>query len=173
MKQFFLVSIVCLSIASVAQTKSAPEWGRWEKLIGTWRGEGDGQPGQGAGVSSFQFDLQKRIITRKSHSEYPGTDGKPGIVHDDLMFIYFDTAGQPVKAIYFDNEGHTINYDAAFPDDRSIVLTSDLSVRAPRFRLSYRLENENTITVSFAIAPPGKPDAFAPYVVGKMVRTAP
>jgi len=43
---------------------------KWGALAGEWAGEGTGNPGSGSGTSSFQFDLQKQALVRRSHSEY-------------------------------------------------------------------------------------------------------
>src|SRR5258707_656283 len=86
---------------------------KWAALVGEWAGEGGGNPGNGSGTSSFQFDLQKQVLVRRSHSEYPASGGRPATVHDDLMVIYPGT-GQESRAMYFDNEGHAIEYTAAW-----------------------------------------------------------
>ena len=51
------------------------------------------------------------------------------------------------------------------PSSRSIVVVSLLAAApGPRFRLTYRLGTDGIIAGSFEIAPPGKPDAFGPYL---------
>jgi hypothetical protein len=141
-----------------------PAWDKWDWLIGTWKGEGSGQPGQGSGTFSFTFDLNKNVIVRKSHSEYPAADNKPLIIHDDLMVVYHNPGGGPDKAIYFDNEGHTINYTVYY-QVKSIVLTSDKFPQMPVFRLVYTLLDNETINTSFEMSQDG--EKFTPYVEGK------
>lgn len=92
--------------------------------MGEWVGEGSGQTGQGAGTFSFKPDLDQKILVRKSHSEFPASANKPEIIHADLMVVYPDYSGSPNKAIYFDNEGHTINYSITY-SDQLIVFTSE------------------------------------------------
>lgn len=56
--------------------------------MGSWTGTGNGDPGKGAGGFSLKPDLQGSVLVRKSHSEYPATQGRPATVHDDLMIVY-------------------------------------------------------------------------------------
>ncbi len=81
--------------------------------MGEWQGEGGGDPGQGTGTFTFAHDLDNTIIVRKNHSVYPATKNKPAFTHDDQMTIY--QTGNTTRAIYFDNEGHVINYNVGKP----------------------------------------------------------
>ncbi len=140
-------------------------------LAGSWRGEGSGQPGTGNGRDSFRFDLDGRVLVRRSHAEYPPSAGRPAVVHDDLMVIYPAPGGSGLEAAYFDNEGHVIRYEGAVsPDGRRVVFTSAARPGAPRFRLTYSQADADTVDVTFEIAPPGAPDAFRPYVSGRSRR---
>lgn len=136
----------------------------WNWLIGVWVGEGSGQPGKGGGSFSFSFDLDKNIIVRKSHSEYPATKNKPKIIHDDLMIIYFDAIDSLSKAIYFDNEGHIINYNVVLAE-KSITLTSLKMQNTPIFRLTYDLLENEIVNTRFEISQDGA--NFMTYVEGK------
>jgi len=142
-------------------------------LVGTWQGEGGGRPGQGSGSASFTFDLDGRVLLRHNRSEYPATGDKPAVIHDDLMVIYPVPGTRKLEAMYFDNEGHVIEYAvAASPDGRRVVLSSEPEPSSPTFRLTYAVVDGNTVDVTFEIAPPGHPDAFKPYVSGRMHRAA-
>ena len=143
-------------------------WNKWEWLIGNWAGEGSGQPGQGGGTFTFKYDLDQRILVRKSHSEYPAIGNKPKVIHNDLLIIYPDFSGSPVKAIYFDNEGHTINYFVAY-SDKSITLTSDKIPNIPVFRLTYTQLKDDTVDTKFEISQDGV--KFNTYIEGKSKRT--
>ena len=46
-------------------------------LIGDWEATGGGDPGVGKGGFSFTFDLQSKIIIRRSYAEYPATTDRP------------------------------------------------------------------------------------------------
>ena len=139
-------------------------WSKWSWLIGEWKGEGNGQPGQGGGTFTFNQDLNNKILVRKSHSEYPATSGKPATVHDDLLIVYLDLSANPSKAIYFDNEGHTINYSITYADNL-IVLLSDKIPNVPIFKLTYTSLDKNTIDTKFEMSRDG--EKFMTYIEGK------
>ena len=79
------------------------------------------------------------------------------------MIIYPDYSGNPAKAIYFDNEGHIINYSIMY-DDKSIVFTSGWIPDVPVFRLTYSLLENETINTKFEISQDG--DKFTTYIEG-------
>jgi hypothetical protein len=142
-------------------------WTKWNWLIGEWVGEGSGQPGNGGGTFSFKNDLDNKILVRKSHSEYPAAANKPKVIHDDLLIVYLNDDGIPAKAIYFDNEGHIINYSVSFAD-KSIVFTSDKISNTPVFRLTYSLLADETINTKFEMSKDGV--QFQTYIEGKSKR---
>jgi hypothetical protein len=144
-------------------------WSKWKLLIGTWEGEGNGKPGQGSGYFTFNLDLDSNLLVRKNHSEYPAMNGKPAFSHDDLLIVYPDTSGTPVKAIYFDNEGHIINYLISYSDS-AIILTSIKETKSYRFRLSYRLEDPKKVKIKFEMAAPENTEKFSTYLEGTAIK---
>jgi hypothetical protein len=140
-------------------------WTALGSLVGTWSGEGTGDPGSGTGGFSFSWDLQQRVLIRKSHADYPAAADRPAFSHQDLTIVYRDTETGLAKAIYFDNEGHVINYAvSASPDARSIVFLSEIAPSMPRYRLTYTMTGDEGIRMTFEIAPPDKPDSFRTYI---------
>jgi hypothetical protein len=83
------------------------------------------------------------------------------------MIVYPDFRGDPAKAIYFDNEGHTINYAIAYTD-KTIVLTSEKNPSMPVFRLTYTLLDDETVNTEFAMSKDG--EKFTTYIEGKSKR---
>ncbi len=160
-KLLAIITIFAAAFTGFSQEKTG--WDNWAQLIGIWAGEGSGQPGQGGGSFTFSFDLDKKIIIRKSHSEYPAANNKPGIIHDDLMVIYPGTGSEPAKAIYFDNESHVINYTVTYAE-KDIILTSNKSPNAPVFRLTYSFLNTDTVNVKFEMSQDG--EKFTTYIEG-------
>jgi len=140
-------------------------------LLGEWGASGSGKPGEAAGSATFSRALQDRVIMRTSYAEYPASGKAPASRHDDLMVIYAGENGG-IHADYYDNEGHVIHYavTATVPGEASFV--SEVSSAAPRFRLSYKLGADGLLKGEFAIAPPGKPEAFAPYLTWESRKTA-
>ena len=162
------VIVALLSLGNLAVVESSsPSWDNWQFLVGTWEAAGQGSPGQGAGTFSFTFDLQNKVLVRKSHTEYPGAAGRPAFSHDDLMVIYPDEAGKGYRATYFDSEGHVINYAAELSaSGQTITFVSAVLPSQPRFRLTYVKKKEDILEIKFEIAPPGAPENFKVYVEG-------
>ena len=145
----------------------ASSWDQWRPLVGQWQAAGKGSPGQGAGGFSFAFDLQNKVLVRKSHTDYPAAQGRPAFSHDDLMVIYADEGAHTFRADYFDNEGHVIRYTADFsPDGKTLTFLSDPAPSQTNFRLTYIMKPDDTLGVKFEIAPPNAPDKFKVYVEG-------
>jgi hypothetical protein len=161
---FLLIFFGNIFTYTTAQSANS-SWQKLEVLSGDWIGEGAGNPGQGGGGFSFGYDLDKKIMVRKSHSEYPAVGNKPKIIHDDLMIIYSGVTDS-VKAVYFDNEGHSINYSIAFLEDKTIQFVSKVDTNMPRFRLTYTFSDTANMSVNFEIASPGNPENFKSYVKG-------
>jgi hypothetical protein len=164
-KIIFLVSFSFLIFSSFAQQNQA--WSNWSWLLGEWKGEGSGQPGQGGGTFSFQPELDGKIMVRKSHSEYPASGNRPATIHDDLMIISLDFGGNATKAIYFDNEGHTISYTISYAP-KTIVLLSDKIANVPVFRLTYTLLEDAIVNTKFEMSQDG--EKFMTYIEGKSKR---
>jgi hypothetical protein len=160
------VAVLVVFLTDIAPAQS-PEWSHWTPLIGTWQGEGEGTPGKGGGTFSFNFDLDKNILVRKSHSEYAGKDASKMVSHDDLMIVYAEGGAPPARAIYFDNEGHTIRYAIEY-GDRRIVLLADAAPGRPVFRLIYSMIDADTVDTLFEMSKDGK--EFKTYIQGKSRR---
>jgi hypothetical protein len=142
-------------------------WSRYKWLIGEWIGEGSGNPGQGKGGFSLKEDLSGKVLVRHNHSEYPAANGKPAFIHDDLMVVYNDLNVNVPKAIYFDNEGHTINYSILF-SDKTITFLSDKIPNVPVFRLTYTSVDSHTIDIKFELSQDG--EKFTTYTTGRCKR---
>jgi hypothetical protein len=146
-------------------------WAGWRFLVGDWVGEGKGAPGQSAGGFSFQFDLQGKVLVRRSHADYPATKDRPAFTHEDLMIVYPGTDSAHAKAVYFDSEGHVIHYNAELSSDQStLTFLSDAAQPGPRFCLIYNRLSPHSMGIKFEIAPPDKPDDFAVYLTGIVER---
>ena len=154
---------------SAQQQTKTPDWIPWRFLLGEWVGEGGGEPGQATGGSIFALDLQNAILVRKNLAEYPATEDRPAMRHEDLMIIYQQS--ESTRAVYFDNEGHVIQYAAsASPDGTTWAFLSEPQAGAPRYRFVYTKETADSVRIGFDIAPPGKPEAFSSYIQSRTRR---
>lgn len=148
------------SLAAQAPVPTADPFHPVRFLVGEWTGEGDGKPGAAKGAASFRFELDGKVLVRRSHAEYPAANGRPATRHQDQMTIFAE--GGLLKAFYVDNEGHVIRYLVA-PVAEGVAFTSE-PAPGPRFRLTYLKKSEALTALRFELAPPGKPEAFAPYL---------
>lgn len=171
MKTLLLLVLLPLSpIAALAQNASPDPWADWKFLLGEWTaGESSGVPGQASkGAFTLALDLNGQVLVRKNHAEYPPANGRPAIVHDDLMIVYHVPSGTgnfATKAFYDDSEGHAIHYNVTVSLDRKkIVFLSEKNQGAPQYRLTYEDVQPDTAKIVFEIAPPDKPAQFSKYV---------
>jgi hypothetical protein len=147
------------------QGQTDPRWAPLGFLIGAWVGEGGGAPGQASGGFSFLPDQDGRILIRKNHADYPALRDKPAYSHTDLMIIYREPGETNLRAIYWDDEDHTIHYIVVASADRgSVQFLSAGSASQPRYRLTYRKTGDDRVAIQFEIAPPNHPDAFSTYI---------
>ena len=160
------LAIGLLSMMLSANAQQSDAWVSWSWLIGEWKGEGTGVPGKGSGQFSFHTDLDQKILVRKAHAEYPTENGK-AVTHDDLLFVYLDASGVPSRAIYFDNEGHTINYTISYTGN-TIVLLGDKVKGFPVFRLTYVKVDDHTVHTKFEMSRDGV--TFMTYVEGESAK---
>ncbi len=142
-------------------------WASYRFLVGTWVGEGKGQPGDTTGTATFAFELDGRILVRTSATAVPARGNSPAYTHEDRLVVFHDAPGQPARAIYWDNEDHTIEYDAsASADGKTVTFVSKPVPSATRFRLVYTRLGPDTVDVKFEMAPPGDPGGFKVYLQG-------
>ena len=148
-----LIGLV-LMLPCVAQTPKDDPWKPFQFMMGEWVGEGGGEPGQGGGGFSLEFDLQKNVLVRKNFAEYPAQNGRPASRHDDLMIVYLDEGSHRPRAIYFDSEGHVIRYSIAAAND-GVTFESEAGEPGPRYRLSMTPAGAR-IKGKFEMAAPGE-----------------
>jgi hypothetical protein len=155
----WLICLMWLSLAGVVRGQAPAPLAPLQFLLGSWEGIAD-QAGATGGFS-FALSVQDRVIVRTNYSDTPANGGRSASRHDDLMVIY-DEAGR-VKAEYFDSEGHIIRYIAETKEGE-VVFLSDVRPSEARYRLTYTHASATTLRGTFDVAPPGQPDAFAPYL---------
>ena len=175
MQRVLLILTAVLAALSAAQCAPAGAagdlWVPLQFLVGNWSGAGSGQPGDiVGGTTSFSFELGKKILVRKNRAEFSPKPGeKTGVVHEDLLIIYEQPGESRLRAVYFDNEGHAINYRVlSSGKPNKAVFESAGSGKTPRFRLTYELNQDGGMTTEFSMAPPG--GDFKPYTSGKVKR---
>ncbi len=144
--------------SNIARAAQDNPWLALNFLQGTWAANAEsGTAGaSSSGLYAFEYELKQHVLSRVSKS--PVTCKGPATFdceHSDLLYVYQDAEGQPLKAIYFDNEGHVIHYNVSTPDPTTVVFLSDASGTGPQFRLTYQRKNL-TMYGKFQMRMPGQ-----------------
>jgi len=162
----FILLLVATFPVVQAQQPQASAWKDFDFLLGEWSWSGGGQPGQATtGTCTFRPDLNGTVLRRAVHLEYPASEKRAAFSHDDLLYVYRDPADGALRAIFFDNENHVIRYAVTVvPTGDSIQFLSDAAPGGTRARMTYRRAGPDSVTETFELAPPGKPDEFTKYV---------
>jgi len=127
-------------------------------LLGTWDAKTVNTPDVTAsGTYTFQLELKSHVLARHTMSNSAGCKGPADFncEHGDLLDIYADAPGQPLRAIYFDNEGHVIHYSVTAPTPTSAEFLSDPAQPGPQFRLLYELKDA-VMSGKFQLRMPGQ-----------------
>ena len=126
-------------------------------LEGTWEAKtGAAASGPAAsGSYTFQRELSGHVLARHSSSDSCRGPASFDCDHHDLLYVYQDAAGQPLRAIYFDSEGHVIRYDVSTPTPTTAIFLSEGTSPGPRFRLVYELQNA-VMAGKFQVQMPGQ-----------------
>jgi hypothetical protein len=139
--------LIC-AVRAAGQSAPAPEtapdpFKALSFLEQNWEANTNGFGGiKSVGTYTFRRELGGHVLARRSTSDAackgPATFD---CEHGDLLYVYQEAPGQPLKAIYFDNEGHVIHYDVTTPTATSVVFLSEPSRPGPQFRLTYELKD--------------------------------
>jgi hypothetical protein len=129
-------------------------------LIGAWEARTINNPSVTAvGAYNFQAELNGHVVTRHSIADTAKCKGPADLncEHSDMLYIYADAPGQPLHAIYFDNEGHVIHYTVTALTPTSAEFLSNPQQPGPQFRLIYELKG-TVMSGKFQMRMPGQPD---------------
>jgi hypothetical protein len=168
MRYLAFIILFISSVSSYAQ-KTTTTWDKWQWLMGDWKSIDEGRTDQANGTFSFKPDLDQKVLVRKGHTEYSQLRANP-MVHDDLMVIYPGYTGTPAKAVYFDNQGHSISY-TFIVTDKTVVFTSERTANSPVFRMTYYKLDSGMVNTKFETSQDGT--SFQTYMENKSKRVKP
>ena len=160
MKRFYLGCVVLSWIPLAAQTAPSTKdpFHSLSFLEGTWTATVQNNATvSGSGHYIFQRELDGHILARHSTSD-PNCTAPANFdcSHGDLLYVFQEAPGAPLKAIYFDNEGHVIHYEVSTPaPDRVVFLSAPTA--GPHFQLIYELKS-GVMTGRFQMRMPGQND---------------
>jgi hypothetical protein len=133
-----VAALFALNLAPSNRALSMPTdpWQALSFLEGTWDAhtQGGSARAQSSGTYTFKPELKHHVLVRRSR-DAAACKGPTRFdcEHSDVLYVYQEARDQPLKAIYFDNEGHVIHYDVSTPDLSSAVFLSDGSPSGPQF----------------------------------------
>jgi hypothetical protein len=154
-----VAAILALNMAPIHRALSATgdPWKALNFLQGTWeaRAQAGSAAAQVSGSYTFAPELKQHVLAR--HSVYGGCNAPEAFNcdHNDIFYVYQEAENQPLKAIYFDNEGHVIHYVVLTPDPTTAVFISDPTASGPQFRLVYEL-HDALMSGKFQMRMPGQ-----------------
>jgi hypothetical protein len=122
-----VVAFLCIShlyaqtLSSAMDSFKSPQF-----LLGNWEAKTRGGSAGAASSGTYSFGLELRDHVLARHTSKKGCKGPADFdcEHGDLLYVYRELTGRPLKAIYFDNEGHVIHYDVSVPSPTTAVQSS-------------------------------------------------
>ena len=138
------------------------ELGGLARLVGKWRGEGDGQPGHSIVERCYEPQLGGLFLCARNTSSYAPQERNPkGEVHHDIGYYSFDKGQKRARFRQFHSEGFVAHYVATTEslDSAEVVFESEFLENIPggyRSRETYRFIGSNRFEEIFEIAEPGK-----------------
>lgn len=144
-------------------------------LLGDWIDESrTGQPGTATSSGeTWTVGLDGRILERRGWCDFPATDRRGAFRHEDLLIVYPEGEAR-ARAIFWDNEGHTIHYNDVRPDPAApgLRLMSEPAADGPQQQLEYAFEGPDRLRAMFALRMP-RGIEFVPYLRWTSVRRPP
>jgi hypothetical protein len=157
-------ALFALNLVQSDPARSATAEDPWKALSfleGTWdaRAQSGSAGAQVSGTYTFKAELKHHVLAR--HSEPADCKGPEAFdcKHSDLLYIYreADGQGQPLRAIYLDNEGHVIHYAVSTPEATTALFISEPSPSGPQFQMVYQLKDA-VMSGKFQMRMPGQSD---------------
>jgi hypothetical protein len=157
-----VAALFALTLMQNTRALSAPAdpWKALAFLEGTWDAHTQaGSAGaQSNGKYTFKPELKHHVLVRTSEA-YAACKGPVSFdcKHSDVLYIYQEAENQPLRAIYFDNEGHVIHYTVSTPESTTALFVSEASASGPQFQLIYQLKDA-VMSGRFQMRMPGQAD---------------
>lgn len=152
----------------------ADVWAPFRFFVGNWEGQGEGTPGSGKGVQTFEFILRGTFLHVRNKAVFDPQDKNPsGEVHEDWGVFSYDKARKAFVLRQFHVEGFVNQYVLEDPpaDGKTFVFVSEAIENIPagfKARLTYKVLDADSFEQTFDLAPPGQ--EFTCYSKGIMKR---
>lgn len=145
-----------------------------DRFLGTWRGEGQGQPGTSKVERTYEPALGGRFLVARNTSRYePQPKNPKGETHQDVGWYSFDDASASVILRQFHGEGFVSQYVAPASTLTGDVLTFNTVAieNIPpgwRARETFTFHGPDAFDELFELAEPGK--GFETYSLNRLRR---
>jgi hypothetical protein len=129
-------------------------------LVGDWRGESHGQPGEGTVKRSYRLVLRDRFLHEENVSTYPPQPKNPkGEIHEHRSFFSYDRARRTLVLRQFHQEGF-VNQFVMLPPGAAgtLVFESEALENAPagwKARERYEIVSMDEFVETFELAESG------------------
>jgi hypothetical protein len=153
---------------------TADVWAPFRFFVGNWQGQGEGTPGMGKGVETFEFILRGTFLHVRNKAVFGPQDKNPtGEIHEDWGVVSYDKARKTFVLRQFHVEGFVNQYvlENAPPDGKMFVFVTEAIENIPagvKARLTYKVLDVDTFEQTFDLARPGQ--EFTCYSRGIMKR---
>jgi hypothetical protein len=152
-----LLAINLMQTGPALSATAEDPWKSLSFLEGTWdaHAESGSAGAQVSGTYTFKPELKHHVLAR--HSAPANCKGPKAFdcKHSDLLYVYQEAEGQPLRAIYLDNEGHVIHYAVSTPEATTALFVSEASASGPQFQLVYQLK-DRVMSGRFQMRMPGQ-----------------
>jgi hypothetical protein len=145
------------------------------RLIGKWRGEGDGEPGHSIVERSYEAVPGGNFVISHNRSSYaPQPKNPKGEIHTDVGWFSFDRAAKAVMLRQFHPTESFVNTYSAARDTLAGEVWAFTTVAIENIPAGYRARETYTFAGPdafeelFEIAEPGK--AFGTYSLNRLRR---
>ena len=162
MKKILLLLFLSSTWVFGQTSKRDSIWSPIKYFVGTWKGEGGGEPGIGKYERSYQLILSNNFVEIKNRSTYPPTNKNPkGEVHEDIGYFIYDKGKKTFLLRQLHVEGFVNDYilDNISPDKKTLVFVTTGIVNIPkgwRAKETYRILSSNEFEETFELAEPDK-----------------
>jgi hypothetical protein len=158
---FAVVAALALA-ASAADAPGSDPWQPVRFLVGRWTGTVQGEAGNGAVTSSYEFTLAGTFIEGRNVSTYPAQEkNRKGEVHEHRSFISYDRQRRKLVLRQFQQAGFVYTYvlNAAESTGNLLVFDSESFENlgtGTRARETYEIYSSDEFVETFEVAEPGK-----------------
>jgi hypothetical protein len=162
MKKIILALLLSSSLVHAQSNKRDSIWSPIKYFVGSWKGEGGGEPGIGVYERSYQFILNNNFVEIKNKSTYRPTATHPkGEAHEDLGYFIYDKGRKTFLLRQLHVEGFANDYvlETIPPDKKELIFVSESIINIPKgwkAKETYRILNEQEFEETFELAEPGK-----------------